>query len=115
METLAYTLFGIPYNICFEKTMYMDTNPAIRMLLVENGQISEPFGNLSVNLGTIPKEYKKDGKIAVFLDTNNLPDLPDFIESHKLGKATGYTRQSGYCQYPLYLLDEDIIGLYTIN
>ena len=105
VKTLTYMLFDTPYNICFEKTMF----------LVENEQITEPFGNLSVNLGHIPKEYKKDGKIAVFLDTNNLPDLPDFIKSNNLGENTGYIRQSGYCLYPLYLLDEDIIKLYTIH
>lgn len=117
VKTLTYMLFDTPYNICFEKTMYLDEdyNPAIRMFLVENEQITEPFGNLSVNLGHIPKEYKKDGKIAVFLDTNNLPDLPDFIKSNNLGENTGYIRQSGYCLYPLYLLDEDIIKLYTIH
>ena len=38
METLTYMLFGMPYNICFEKTMYLDEdhNPAIRMFLVED-------------------------------------------------------------------------------
>ena len=116
MKTLAYTLFDTFYDICFEKTMYIqDKNPAIQMWLIEDGQITEPFGNLSVNLGPIPEGYKKDGKIAVFLDTNNLPNLSDFIESYNLGEVTGYTRRSGYCQYPLYLLDEDIVRLYTIN
>lgn len=113
MKTLTYTFFDTDYAICLEKTAYtQNQNPAIRMWTVEDGQITEPFGSLSVNLGPIPESYLKDGKIAVFLDTNHLPDLPAFIEANGLGKATGYVRQSGFCQYPLYLLDEAALAPY---
>lgn len=116
MKTLTYTFFDTDYAICLEKTAYtQNQNPAIRMWMVEDGQITEPFGSLSVNLGPIPEGYQEAGKIAVFLDTNHLPELPAFLEAKGLGKATGYVRQSGFCQYPLYLLDEAALSLYLID
>lgn len=36
------------------------------------------------------------------VDTNNLPDITEFIEKYELGVNTGKTFKSGFCTYPIY-------------
>ena len=40
-----------------------------------------------------------------YLDVNNNPTAPMFIEKYGLGKPTGKMKASGFCVYPLYEFD----------
>ena len=44
-----------------------------------------------------------------FIDTNNYPWLPDFIEQTKLGEPANITMPLGFCIYPLYRFNIDKI------
>lgn len=113
MKTLTYTLFGENYDVVFSRATYCQNGTtSLMMMLVEDDEITEPFGHVSVNLGNIPETYAVPGKIPVFLDTNNTPGLAEFIERNQLGTNTGYIRQSGFCMYPLYLLDKKALEPY---
>ena len=40
-----------------------------------------------------------------YVDTNNCPWAPEWIEENGLGRNTGKRARSGYCTYPLYQFD----------
>lgn len=61
-------------------------------------------GVVSVNLGEfigIPN--------ACYLDTNNLPNIDIALEQAGLGKRTDMKKRSGFCEYPLFVFDEEVL------
>jgi hypothetical protein len=40
-----------------------------------------------------------------YVDTNNCPWAPEWIEENKLGTKTNWAARSGFCTYPLYEFD----------
>ena len=53
---------------------------------------------LSVNIEPLYDSY-------VYLDTNNVPTVENFINKYKLGEFVNAYGESGYCKYPLYKID----------
>jgi hypothetical protein len=67
----------------------------------------EPYAIMSVNLDqTLPSNF-------AYVDTNNCKWATEFIEKNNLGVDTGKTRQSGWCEYPLYMFDFEKIKEYN--
>lgn len=62
-----------------------------------------PIGNLTVNLPDQPIL----NRFSAYVDVNNFPDAPQFIEENKLGEFTGQTGFSFWCAYPLCQFDPD--------
>lgn len=48
-------------------------------------------------------------KNAAYIDTNNFPKALAYIERAHMGIPTGFTKQSGFCEYPLVMFDEDFL------
>lgn len=69
-------------------------------LINTEGEYPEPYGNITVNLGEVPK-------YCGYIDTNNMPEIEKFIADNDLGDFTGLTLQSGFCEYPLYVFNVD--------
>ena len=67
----------------------------------------EPYGTLTVNLpNAITGECEIIGiKNAAYIDTNNFPWADTFLK-RGIAVDTGFTKQSGFCEYPLYQFDE---------
>ena len=42
---------------------------------------------------------------CAFVDTNNMPELEDFLVENGIAEFTGLEQKSGYCSYPLYQFD----------
>lgn len=59
-----------------------------------------PIARLTVCL--CDKSLKEN---QAYVDTNNNPMAPMFIEKYGLGKPTGKMKASGFCVYPLYEFD----------
>lgn len=59
------------------------------------------LATLTVNL----TDYKGLKENQAFVDTNNCPWAPQFIEDTGIGEFTGIDWPSGYCFYPLYRFD----------
>lgn len=77
-------------------------NHRMHIGLVEvDGEEPEPFANLTVNIDAPCPEY------CGYVDTNNCPELEDFIVKHELGEFTGMMGDSGFCSYPLYMFHVD--------
>ncbi len=67
-------------------------------LITNEDGYPEPFGDVTVNIDAPAPDY------CGYLDTNNLSNVENFIRENDLGEFTGLTGRSGYCEYPLYLV-----------
>jgi hypothetical protein len=64
-----------------------------------------PFATITVN---IPASNCLSPDLA-FVDTNNCPWAKEFLEENHIAKYTGNTGISGFCDYPLYKFNKDVI------
>lgn len=108
METINYC--GKDYRIFNLKTSYGEE----RVFLYagsyrNNGYLAvemittawEPYAVLTVNM---PIGIGADATHA-YVDTNNCPWAPAFLEENGLAEDTGVLERSDYCVYPLYKFD----------
>jgi hypothetical protein len=65
------------------------------MTTIEDG-FPEPYGDVTVNLLSSMPPY------CAFVDTNNMPELEDFLVKNGIAEFTGLAQTSGFCSYPLY-------------
>ena len=89
------TDFGTYDVIAYKHRYYDNNNLAVELITRDR----EPFARLTVNLG--PK-LRRD---HAFVDTNNCPWAPQFLQEHNLAKPVGAVGHSGFCDYPLYKFD----------
>ncbi len=71
------------------------TNPETNM--------SEPYAMLTVSFG----EYI-GAKNCTYIDTNNCPFAEQLLE-YGIARDTGFTKQSGFCKYPLWEFKEEFL------
>jgi len=92
-------------------TMYGGNHQPAVMLKTESNNML--FAHLTVNLEDpdcdwhpieMFKEHDENGKAYFnqYVDTNNLPGIEDILKNADWCEATGKTRQSGFCTYPMY-------------
>lgn len=85
------------YVIHFVRTAYADNGNLALMMVIDDGEDCIPgemYGVPTVNLG-VPCDED-----CAFIDTNNMPDVLDFIIDNGLGDLTGRNAPSGFCMYP---------------
>lgn len=82
-----------------EINSYLDNHRMYIGLIEADGEYLEPFANLTVNINAPCPDY------CGYVDTNNCPELEDFIVEHGLGEFTGMIGSSGFCSYPLYMFN----------
>lgn len=78
-------------------------NLALMLREVDTGL---PFATITVNFSELKEPY-------AYLDINNCPWIMDLFEKYNLGTWTGMTKWGGYCEYPLYELNLNVIRKYT--
>ena len=96
---------GKTYEIRFVKTRYTyDGSLAVQVECFDSGfNCFMPYGNLTVNLDC--------GNLgcSAFLDSNNSPDLCDFVIANGWAKEYGQKR-SGFCTYPLVIFSDKFLN-----
>ncbi len=95
----------IPHFGLYEVKDYMGrpmTMPRIS-LTTKSEYGEEPFMVLTKSFG----EFVGIKNVA-YIDTNNCPPAVRFL-TLGLAKDTGFTKTSGYCQYPLWQFDEQFL------
>ena len=82
------------------KDAYTSNDNTAIQLLCWNDEFGciEPWATLTVNLEDLPEEL-------CYLDTNNVPNAEEFMQKYGIGSPTGLYTTSGFCTYPLYLID----------
>lgn len=91
---------------------YTNNNRFAIGTVCETSEGTEPYANLTVNLvdETIP--FDTDEVAYGFVDTNNWPEGEEFIKRFGLGEKTEFVGHSGYCTYPLYRFDKQLVQEY---
>ena len=90
------TQFGTTENVTLTVNTYVDNNSLyVGMTTAEDG-FPEPYGDVTVNLLSSVPPY------CAFVDTNNMPELEDFLVKNGIAEFTGLMQKSGYCSCPLY-------------
>lgn len=80
---------------------YLNNNSLFLELIDKGGEYSEPYGSITVNLGDSVPVY------CAYVDTNDMPEVEQFIRENELGEFTEFEMQNGFCTYPLYFFDPD--------
>ncbi|GFI31018.1 hypothetical protein IMSAGC013_02412 [Lachnospiraceae bacterium] len=95
------TQFGTTENVTLTVNTYVDNNSLYVGMTTAGDGFPEPYCDITVNLLTSVPPY------CAFVDTNNMPELEDFLVKNGIAEFTGLMQQSGYCIYPLYLFDAE--------
>ena len=80
---------------------YLNNKSLFLELINTGGEYPEPYGNITVNLSESVPDY------CAYVDTNDMPEVEQFIMENKLGVFTGFEMMSGFCTYPLYMFDPE--------
>ena len=102
MEKKKYqcrTFFGTT-EVWLTKKEYANNHTLHVQAWCEDG----PFATITVN---IPGGCAGDN--FAYVDTNNCPWAPEFLEENGLATNTGIIGYSGYCAYPLFNFNVDKI------
>lgn len=100
MKTLELkTRFGTIEEVRIEISSYQINGGIYIGLTSLGGEFEEPYGDVTVNLGGDAIEY------CGHLDTNHLPELEKFITENGIGEFTGFTKRSGFHEYPYYVFN----------
>ncbi len=95
------TKFGTTENVTLTVNTYVDNNSLYVGMTTEEDGFPEPYGDVTVNLLSSVPPY------CAFVDTNNMPELEDFLVKNGIAEFTGIEQRSGYCSYPLYLFSAE--------
>lgn len=101
-ENLTFILGLYRQESVFSRTYAAEFGIAIQAI-----HNNEPYAVVTVNLPSKFGVCEVIGiKNAAYMDTNNCPWVDELV---KMGVAidTGFTRESGWCTYPLYKFDEE--------
>ena len=97
MKIYKYRSHYETYGIAVYKASYqLDDSLAIVAIIASGPEKENLFAHITVNL--------RDNKLKenqAYADTNNLPDIANWLEEKGLAKNTGKTKQIGFCTYPL--------------
>lgn len=101
---LKYKSSYATYTIKLQLSTYYDGQLALSALCWdEELNFWDRFATFTVNLIEVDDIPAPEG--CAYLDTNNLPEVEDWITENGLAEFAGLRKQSGYCTYPLYRLN----------
>ena len=95
------TQWGTTEKVQLEISNYMNNNGLYIGLSAVGGEYPESYGDVTVNLDSKAPDYCSN------VDTNNMPELKNFIKDHDLGEFTGLSERSGFYEFPLYMFNPD--------
>lgn len=85
-------------------TLIVSTYASYNNLYVGLISKGEPYADIAVNLEPLTDPY------TAFVDTNNLPNIDKFLTDKHIAEFLGPIQTSGYCAYPLYRFNPEIIN-----
>ena len=95
------TQWGTTEKVTIEVNSYLNNGCMYIGLISHEDGIEEPYGDLTVNLdGTLPP-------YCGYVDVNNNPGIEEFIVDNNLGTFSGFTKQSGFTEYPMYMFNAE--------
>lgn len=102
-KSYVYHAYGEDVNVIPYKTRYIsNNNTAIRLVVADGEYAGEEWNRISVNIDRLPENL-------MAVDTNNCSGAERFLQEHGFGKPTGNVLRSGFCTYPIYRINLDMI------
>lgn len=95
MNYIEYSLFDKKYELYVNVCKYTSNSNIAVQLITRDG---EPFANLTVNIMELAEPL-------ACIDTNNVARAEHLIKRYNLGAPTGEVVESGFCIYPIFLLN----------
>lgn len=90
-------------RVYYKVSTYMESD---RIALLLEDEDHAPYGVVTVN---IPELELKNNNCS-FIDINNMGvEILDWLEINNFGKCTGAFGTSGFCMYPEFEFNEEII------
>lgn len=102
---LGQEVEAIPKLFLYDVSDFMGkrmTIIGIQLYTMEDGML-EPYATLTKSFGEFI-----GAKNCAYIDTNNYSFAPQILETG-VAKDTGFTKESGYCTYPLWCFDEKFL------
>lgn len=96
-------LYNKTYDVTPFKSTYLN-NKTLAVLLEDSD--GYPFATLTVNIEASNTMANHE---YAFVDTNNCPWAEEFIKESNLGTPVGFTGFSGFCEYPLYKFNTELM------
>ena len=104
--TMQNPYSGETMNVMFQTSKYTyNGRPYIGLMSFdEEFEFWEPWCDVTVNLADATPD---EG--CVFIDTNNAPYIAGWLQEQKIGTPTGRFAPSGWCLYPEFRIDFDLV------
>ena len=102
----SFDAFGYTQQVELVQESYADGNLAVTAYLSDQTDESfgQPWSSVTVNFGS---PLQQDA--TVFLDTNNMGEAM-LSKISQLGAFTGQFMRSGFCSYPAFTFDSEVMG-----
>ena len=102
----SFDAFGYTQQVELVRESYADGNLAVTAYLSDPTEESfgQPWSSVTVNFGS---PLQQDA--TVFLDTNNMGEAM-LSKISQLGAFTGQFMRSGFCSYPAFTFDTEVMG-----
>lgn len=105
---MKLSFYGKEFNVRLVLGQYQDNDSLYVGLVDEDG--NEPFGDVTVNLSDyVIKGIPYLPKNSAYIDTNDMPEIVEWLVNEGIAVKTPYTKRSGYCQYPLVFFKPEIL------
>ena len=102
----SFDAFGYTQQVELVQESYADGNLAVTAYLSDptDESFGQPWSSVTVNFGS---PLQQDA--TVFLDTNNMGEAM-LSKISQLGAFTGQFMRSGFCSYPAFSFDTEVMG-----
>lgn len=102
----SFDAFGYTQQVELVQESYADGNLAVTAYLSDptDESFGQPWSSVTVNFGS---PLQQDA--TVFLDTNNMGEAM-LSKISQLGAFTGQFMRSGFCSYPAFTFDTEVMG-----
>lgn len=102
----SFDAFGYTQQVELVRESYADGNLAVTAYLSDptDESFGQPWSSVTVNFGS---PLQQDA--TVFLDTNNMGEAM-LSKISQLGAFTGQFMRSGFCSYPAFTFDSEVMG-----
>ena len=107
MKTFKYNApWGETYELALEVSKY--GNNGSLAIILNDVKNKEEFGVLTINLPQ-SSVFAAFAPNTQFVDTNNLPNIDEWLEENKIAKRGSVKGCSGFCTYPSFEFDLNAI------
>lgn len=112
LRKFQVTSWGKTYDVWLRTSNYCNNGNlyvGLTCKIVEDGdEWYEPYADITVNIDKLEPD-------CAAIDTNNFPQAEEFITGNGFAEFTGNYAFSGYCVYPIYRFNMELLNTFADN